>query len=311
MNEVTSKIPLTPLETFSEDQLNSESSVKLDGRVSQHFSVFTRVRQSCKTEVSDSRRDYYKITLISKGSGIFIYDSQRYEITEPTLAFINPTSMLSWETTSPIHKGFYCMFRESFFGNHQKLLHELKDYPLFRIGNNPLLILSDEQIESVEHIYQKMMAEYTSSKSMKARMLMLHLQQLLLEGRRIHQEKAPEDKDKGLDAAHRHAQQFLELLEDQFPIASIQQQVALNSPAQFAEELSIHSNHLNTQVKQVTGESVRAHIQQRLLLEARLLLTHTEWPVADIAFCLGFNEPASFSHFIKRHIDQTPSSLRS
>src|SRR5699024_2832610 len=113
-----------------------------------------------------------------------------------------------------------------------------------------------------------------------------------------------------MDAAHRHTQQFLELLERQFPIASIHQQVSLNTPAQFAEEMSIHANHLNNQVKQVTEQSVRAHIQNRLMLEARLLLTHTDWPIADIAFCLGFSEPTSFSHFVKRQTEQTPSSIR-
>ncbi len=311
MSHTTSKIPRQPLENFSEDPISKNQTVSLNNPVSRHFNVFSRSKAPCKTAASHSRRDYYKITLISKGHGVFIYDGQRYEITEPTLAFINPTSVLSWEAISPRHGGFYCMFRESFFSNNQQLLHDLKDYPLFQVGHNPLLVLSDGQTETIIRIYQNMMAEYTSSQSMKAQMLILYLQQLLLEGRRIYREKRPNEREVELDAAHRHTQEFLELLEQQFPIGSNEQQVALTAPSQFAEKLSLHANHLNTQVKQVTGENIRTHIQKRLLLEARLLLTHTEWPVADIAFCLGFNEPASFSHFIKRHTDRTPSAIRS
>ena len=40
------------------------------------------------------------------------------------------------------------------------------------------------------------------------------------------------------------------------------------------------------------------------------LLLHTDWSVASIAACLGFEYPTYFSNFFKKHTGYTPLSLR-
>jgi AraC family transcriptional activator of pobA len=44
--------------------------------------------------------------------------------------------------------------------------------------------------------------------------------------------------------------------------------------------------------------------------EARALLQHTDWPVNLIGYCLGFEEPAHFSHFFKKNTGLPPLAVR-
>jgi AraC-like DNA-binding protein len=47
-----------------------------------------------------------------------------------------------------------------------------------------------------------------------------------------------------------------------------------------------------------------------MIREAKALLKHTGWNVAEIAYCLGFEEPAHFHHFFKKQTGITPTAFR-
>jgi AraC family transcriptional activator of pobA len=44
--------------------------------------------------------------------------------------------------------------------------------------------------------------------------------------------------------------------------------------------------------------------------EAKALLKHTDWNIADIAYALGFEEPAHFNNFFKKQALASPKSFR-
>jgi AraC-like DNA-binding protein len=113
-----------------------------------------------------------------------------------------------------------------------------------------------------------------------------------------------------IDANTRLTAVFSELLERQFPIESPSQQFALRSAKDFAEQLNVHVNHLNRAIKLSTGKTTTGQISERLAREAKALLKHTNWNIAEISYSLGFEEPAHFNHFFKRHTSMTPSAFR-
>ena len=50
--------------------------------------------------------------------------------------------------------------------------------------------------------------------------------------------------------------------------------------------------------------------QQGLVTEAKALLLHTDWSVADIAYSLGFEYTTYFNNYFKKQTGHTPLSLR-
>ena len=119
-----------------------------------------------------------------------------------------------------------------------------------------------------------------------------------------------ENHSKKTNAAERITAVFLELLERQFPIESTERPLELKTAQDFAKNLFVHVNYLNSSVKEVTGKPTTAHIADRIISEAKALLQHTNWSIAEIAYALGFEYPTYFNNFFKKKTGEIPKSVR-
>jgi AraC-like DNA-binding protein len=167
--------------------------------------------------------------------------------------------------------------------------------------------LTKEQKDTIAAIFQKMIAEQSSDYAFKDELIRNYISLIIHEALKLQpSENQPEHKN----AAVRITSVFLELLERQFPIESTRHPLALKTAQDFAQQLSVHVNHLNSSVKQVTGKPTTVHIANRIISEARALLQHTNWPISDIAYALGFDYPTYFNNFFKKQTGQIPKAVR-
>jgi AraC-like DNA-binding protein len=79
---------------------------------------------------------------------------------------------------------------------------------------------------------------------------------------------------------------FKELLEGQFPILNPSYRMILRHPLEFADTLSVHVNHLNRSLKQVTDKTTTQLIAERMVKEAKMLLQITEWIIMEIGWSI-------------------------
>lgn len=80
--------------------------------------------------------------------------------------------------------------------------------------------------------------------------------------------------------------------------------------ADYAKALGVTRDRLTTVIKRATGKTPLAVIHERLIEEARILLNNSNQQVAEIAFTLGFTDPAYFNRFFQRHEGITPARFR-
>ena len=80
--------------------------------------------------------------------------------------------------------------------------------------------------------------------------------------------------------------------------------------AAYAQALSASETRLDRLCRALTGRSAFDLVQERLILESRRKLVHVAAPVAMIAYELGFEDPAYFCRFFRRHTGMTPSAFR-
>jgi AraC family transcriptional activator of pobA len=80
---------------------------------------------------------------------------------------------------------------------------------------------------------------------------------------------------------------FRKLLETQFR--------TLKRPADFADQLHISVSYLNECVHQSTGSSVSKNIHNRIILEAKRMLYHSNKSIKEIAADLGYDDYSYFS----------------
>lgn len=271
-----------------------------DLKMTDQFTVFERKEFARKT-IAYNRRDFYKISL-SLGTGRLHYADKGVEIDRPALIFSNPMIPYAWEAISEEQEGFFCLFTEGFLKDRA-----LKDSPLFKIGSNPVFFVDPAQQEYIGSIFRNMRREFNSDYIHRYDLLRNHVHLLLHEAMKM---QPVENYFKHQNAAARIASMFLELLERQFPIDSPQYALKLRTANDYAEQLSVHVNHLNRAVKEVTGKTTSVHISERILSEAKALLQHTGWSINEIAWSLGYEYPTYFNNFFKKQTGVTPGSLR-
>lgn len=69
-------------------------------------------------------------------------------------------------------------------------------------------------------------------------------------------------------------------------------------------------NYLNRAIKETTQKTTSQIIEERVLQEAKILLKHSNWNIAEIAYALGFTEVTHFNNFFKKNIQMSPSKFR-
>ncbi|MGR3760536.1 helix-turn-helix domain-containing protein [Roseobacteraceae bacterium NS-SX3] len=80
--------------------------------------------------------------------------------------------------------------------------------------------------------------------------------------------------------------------------------------ADYARELAVSPTHLNRIVHQAAGQSASQLLNERVLREARRMLIYTNLTAAQIAYELGFTDPAHFSRVFAKGTGLPPRAFR-
>lgn len=276
-----------------------DSELKLKG-----FNVFQIESDSNATRIY-SRKDFFKICLTT-GKSIIHYADRSFEQEGTVLFFGNPHIPYSWETISTSYVGYTCLFSEEFLKQSDRS-ESLQQSPLFKIGGTPVLMITNEQREFVSSLFRRMIEEQQTDYAYKDDLIRNYINLIIHEALKL---QPSENYPQAQNASSRLTSVFLELLERQFPVESADRPLQLKTAQDYANNLNVHVNYLNRAVKEVTGKPTTAHISDRIVNEAKALLQHTAWNIADIAYALGFEYPTYFNNYFKRMTGTNPKSLR-
>ncbi|WP_316821751.1 AraC family transcriptional regulator [Pedobacter gandavensis] len=268
-----------------------------------HFNV--KERSYCNKVSPYNRRDYYKICL-TIGKGKLLVANEVFEIERPALVFSNPTVPYSWESTSEKQEGYYCLFNDSFISPELKKGLE-RMCPLFNPLISPLCFLGKDAYQRVNGYFLQLMEELRSDYEYKYEVIRSILKLIIHEGIKI---QSAGHVTALKDSSDRITPKFMDLLERQFPVDSPENPLKIKSASEFAEQLNIHVNHLNYVIKSHTGKTTTQMISNRVVAEAKTLLKQTDWDVAEIGYCLGFDYPAHFNSYFKKNTGLTPAAFK-
>jgi AraC family transcriptional activator of pobA len=268
------------------------------------FNVF-QIEEDSNVVRNYSRKDFYKICLTT-GESLINYADRSFLMRGTILFFANPNVPYSWETISRSYVGYTCLFSEDFYKPSDRS-ESLQQSPLFKIGGTPIFEITEEKREFLNGIFRNMMAEQSTNYAFKDDLIRNYINLIIHEALKL---QPAENFDQVKNAAHRITNVFLELLERQFPIESTTRPLKLRTAQDYARSLNLHVNYLNRAVKETTGKSTTTHISERIGNEAKALLLHTDWNVADIGYALGFEYPTYFNNFFKRVTGTNPTSIR-
>jgi AraC family transcriptional activator of pobA len=256
---------------------------------------------------SYNRRDFYKISLVVEGSPCSLRYGSLPDITvdRPALIFVNPIVPYNWTVPEIINPsvGYFCVFNDEFIRSSAQLA-SVADR-LFATQESPVYFPDPLTEKYLVGLYTRMRADADREYADKEELFRSYLSLIFHEA--IQMKGAG---NTNLNPTPRVAAEFIQLLNRQFPVDLPLHAVALKKPADYADRIAVHINHLNTAVQKATGKSTTTHISERLFAEAKSLLSYTDYTVAEIASGLGYEYQSYFNRFFRKFAGITPTEYR-
>lgn len=256
------------------------------------FSLFRHEQQGKASLPQAHKHNFYMLLIVEKGGGTHTIDFTTYKVTPRSVCFLAPGQAHSWEL-HPRTTGFQLMFGPAFLPDGPQ------QWPFFSFSSTPFLQLSAAQFTEVLQEVENMEKEYALADRLSVRIITHRLKVLLALLERHYDVQHPGGSQ---PPARRMVKQFLELLEKHYKEDA--------TVEFYAAKLHVTPQYLNIVCKKETGVTAGACIRQRLLLEAKRLLTLTGQDVKEISFELGFSDTSYFSRFFRRYTGQTPVAFR-
>ena len=273
--------------------------------------VFNRASQHCQKYMPPNRRSFYKILFINEGDVIFTIGTETYYINKPTILFLHPNEICSWKNLSLLNggcsTGHYILFKEEYLHQNPIIKILAERYRCFLTPANNIYQLEPNSADVIDRLFLNMHEEAAKNTLAGNDALLAHFQLLIIESARVGnrpQEQIAVNND------FRHIQRFFQLLEKEFSVVNYDMPLRIRKAQDFANELGLHPNYLNSLLKTHTGQSLSNYLIDRVLEESKVLLKQTDWNLQQIGYALGFNDQSNFSRFFKKSVGQTAMQYR-
>lgn len=278
------------------NKIQTLSTATILGEETADITLFKHIEKGRNDLLSPHKHDFYFIFFVEKGGGYHDIDFERIDVVDYQVFFLRPQQVHYWLLENHTI-GFQLMFSPTIL---QSLNTTYSPLAFFQLGAPNQMLLSPEAFNKykadLEELENRLTKEQVIDREISLLSFHLLLKYLHKDYINYHQGVNPQSMDKNI-------LQFEELLEVHFKEQS--------SVAFYAEQLKITPNYLNILCKKVLGTNAGSLIQNRLLLEAKRLLTTTNISIKEIAFSLSFNDTSYFNNFFKKQLGMTPGEFRS
>ncbi|MBC8164954.1 MAG: helix-turn-helix domain-containing protein [Bryobacteraceae bacterium] len=264
------------------------------------FHVFTLDNNcdSVRLTMPPHRRGFYQIALLEQTPGVSVeVDANSFEAASDLLVFVAPQNVLSW-VRHKTQRGFVAYFKPEFVEQSGTPL--TTTFPFLRPDHINVYVVSDFIRKRLRDYFEQLCSVFESRQPYRSEILRALFTALLFESRAIDAEQGL--RLSALTAGAAMAHRFLHMADQHFQ--------SHRSVEAYAQLLDVSAKHLSEMVKEHVGRNASAVIAERIVQEARRLLTHTDLSVAEVSQHLTFSEPTHFIRFFKRWTKMTPREFR-
>lgn len=246
------------------------------------------------------RHDFYTMLIVEQAKGVHKIDFQTYSLSGQEVFFIAP-GQVHQLIEQEASKGFSIVFSIDFLLQNHIPLDFINDLNLFReFGASPPLALSKEVFERLKVKAEEIYTLFHSDELLRLESIGALLKLILISCRQNCELE---------NALREENHKKYELLRKFKGLVESHHKEWHQSKA-YAEAMHLSVDHLNRIVKELSGKTLKTHIQSRIIVAAKRLLYFSNLSLKEIAFELGFDELSNFSAFFKKCTAQTPSQFR-
>ncbi|HVD99604.1 MAG TPA: helix-turn-helix transcriptional regulator [Cytophagaceae bacterium] len=282
-------VPLYGIEIFSRKEGKRQYEVEVFDS-NRHFEVHY-----------PHRHDFFEILFLTNGHGMHTIDFKDYTIKPNSIFFLSPGQIHSISLSKDIY-GYIFLFSPEFFLINKTDKNKIFEFPFFynTSDENPPLELSNaNDIEFLKQLFVKGCEENIAHAPDSEEIIHAILDLILMYCKKLYPQQSG---GSGMKKGRLMVKKFKQLIEERYKENF--------SVKDYAELLSVTPNHLNETVKNVMGRTASDLIEEKMIIEIKKLLLHTDLTATEVADTLNFSDQSYFSKFFKKHVGMAPGEFR-
>lgn len=242
------------------------------------------------------KHDFYLLLLFTKGHGIHYIDFNSYTIKPGTVFMLSPGQVHSWELSDDADG--YVFFHSKTFYDEGYTNEKITNYPFFNsIHNQPFILIKKSNLALIEKLFRDIFREYLQHKLLRLNKLHALVNILYIELTRLYERGESVENERYLNAVKK----FETLIDAKFK--------NIKAPIEYASLMNITERHLNRITKTCLNKTPTELISDRVVLEAKRMLIHSNYSISEIAGELGYFDSSYFSRLFKKKTKLSPKQF--
>lgn len=286
------KIPVYDICSLSKDK-----QVKQNDLLAERFGAYLNRHEHSLHYAH--RHSFFHVVLFTKGSGTHTIDFNQFNVRPYEIYFMIPGQVHSWHFEGEVD-GYIINFSDTLFRSFLLNPNYLERFHFFSgVSEESVCQLPIDVHGKVTQLFEEILMQTTHSKDGEIDMIKLLLMQLFL---------IVENSCKGNNK--KSIRQSKQVLLRNFRRLIDQHYLSIKLPKEYADLLYVTPNHLNALCQDLLSKTAGELIRDRILLEAKRLLTNANMTISEIAYNLNFQDNSYFNRFFRKYVCVTPDEFR-
>lgn len=271
--------------------------------------LFSIIRLEDIHELKNEQRvrlisNFYQITLKKECPCKMQYGQNTFDFDEGVISCFAPKQIHIIEKDFKAAKSGWLILIHPDFLRTYPLGQTISNLGFFDYKINEALILSEDEQKSIESIFEHIEKEYSLPiDNFSQDVIIAHLDVVLSYCNRYYNRQFITRKIN----SGKLLGEIEHLLKNWF---DNQDAIDLPTTTYLATKLNLSPKYLSDCLKQLTGQTTQQIIHEKLIENAKDMLTMTKLSVSEIAYRLGFEYSQSFSKLFKNKTSKTPMEYR-
>ncbi len=275
-------------------------SINSDSRTSNpnFFCLRLQASSKIKSYKTPFKKDFYYVGLVTNaGNTKITYDATNVTNLNSFLVFQAPHLLYSFLRDNTAN-GYLIYFKKELFTFFKPNLED--EFQMFDLLQTNFFKLNQLKFKEFEPLFQEVFSAYekdTDKHKIASIKLLLLLYQLAIFTKTFNQVeesfKTPQ---------HILLQKFTQLVNNFY--------IEKRTVDEYAELLSVSSNHLSQSIKIASGKNALSFINQRIMTEAKSMIQFSDLDITEIAYQLHFSDASNFGKFFKKYSSLSPVEFR-
>lgn len=245
------------------------------------------------------RHSFYHLVLFTEGKGYHTIDFVKYLVKPFQVYFMIPGQVHSWHFEGRV-EGYIVHFNENLFSSFLHNSRYLEKFHFFSGNSEDCVCQLPSKIHSgIVQLFESLVNEAKGNLIQNLDMVRLKLLEffVLVDRSCVAKKEKPIQQQKYVLLRN-----FQQLIDTHFR--------EIKLPKEYAELLYVTPNHLNALCHDLVNKTAGELIRDRILLEAKRLLTNADMTIAEIADNLNFQDNSYFNRFFKKYTGVTPEEFK-